>query len=526
MNGTIINARKPVPSGAAGDDAPSRTKIESLTDAGNGARFVNRHGKDVRYVPEWGWMAWDGSRWTRDELRVRALMLETARGIYTEAASTDDKALQKALSEWARKSQQAQRIQGALWCAQPSVAARTDDFDREPWLLPCANGTVDLRTGEVHPHNREHMLTRRSPAVYDGNASCPTWTAFLERVLPKPELRAFVQRAAGYSLTGLTAAQVLFFLYGQGRNGKTVFIEALGDLVGEFHEPTRIDTLSESRGGIPNDVAALAGARVVTVSETPEGARLNESLVKDLTGGDTISARFLRHEFFAFRPQFKLWVRGNHKPVIRGTDDGIWRRLMLVPFTVQIPESEVDPTLPQRIRDEFPGILAWAVQGCLEWQKHGLKPPACVTEAVKEYRTEMDVMGEFLADCCVMTPRAETPATPLFKAYQNWCEKTGERAISQRRFGSALSERGLRREKGGPENIYHWYGIRLKAGIPDQPDHSDLVSSSTDLRARSQGYTEIRSGRSGTSENRTAPGLADTPRDMEPDKGSGKWEEF
>ena len=472
-------------------DAPAE-----LTDAGNAARLTTRHGQDLKFVPAWGWVVWTGKTWARDELKARQVALETARGIHAEAATVSDNAEQKALSDWARKSQNAQRVQAMLWCAQPELAARPEDFDREPWLLPCANGTIDLRTGEVHPHRREHFLTRACPVVFDAKAQCPEWQKFLERVLPSRDVREYVQRFAGYSLTGSTAEQSLAFLYGSGRNGKSVFLETLGSLLGDYHTATRVDSLAVTRGGgIPNDVAALAGARMVSVSETPEGVRLNESLVKDLTGGDTITARFLRHEFFQFKPQFKLWIRGNHKPQIRGTDDGIWRRLALVPFTVQIPLAEVDPGLSERLQGELSGILNWAVKGCRVWQQSGLKPPQAVTEAVAEYRDEMDSLGEFITSRCVTAPNVKAKASELYGAYRQWCEDSGEHPMSQRRFGLALGERGF--QKTVPKSVV-WVGIGL---LSDLADDSDLSRSSSQSRARNPRDVESGSPRSERSED-------------------------
>lgn len=438
-----------------------RDNPAELTDAGNGDRFVHQHGSDVRFVPELGWMVWTGTHWMRDELKARKLMLRTARSIHAEAIERTDQKEQKEVADWARKSQQVQRLQGALWCAQPAIAARADDFDGEIMLLPVANGTLDLRTGELHAHRREHYCTRLAPVYFDSTATCPTWLSFVERVLPDDDVRAFVQRLSGYSLTGSTVEQVLSFLYGSGRNGKSVFLETLSAILGEYHTPTRIETLSSSRGGgIPNDVAALAGARLVSVSETPEGSRLNESLIKDLSGGDTITARFLRREFFQFRPQFKLWIRGNHKPRISGTDDGIWRRVVLVPFTVQIPPGDVDRDLPNKLMDELPGILNWALDGCLEWQRNGLNPPSAVTDAVNEYRSEMDVLGEFIRDRCVTSPNAKAPASDLYREYKRWCDDSGQQPLSNMRFGVALDERGFRNKKSGTVT---WHGIGLEA---------------------------------------------------------------
>lgn len=439
----------------------TRETVEhELTDAGNAERFNNQSGDDVRYVPEWGWMVWTGTHWARDKLRVRKLVQEMARAIHNEAANQTDTKVQDAIGKWARNSQQANRLQGAMWCAEPMLAANVDDFDREPMMLPVANGTLDLSTGELHPHRREYMATRIAPVYFDKSATCPAWLKFLDRVLPDGETQSFLQRMAGYSLTGRTTDQVLVFLYGHGRNGKSVFIETVAALLGDYHRATRIETLSIGKGGIPNDVAALAGARLVTVSETPEGSRLNESLVKDLTGGDTISARFLNREFFDFKPQFKLWIRGNHKPQIRGTDDGIWRRMMLVPFTVQIPPDEVDSDLSGKLRDELPGILSWALQGCLQWQHDGLRPPDTITDAVREYRVEMDLLGEFIEDRCIQHQSAKAKASDLYAAYQRWCDDSGHQSVSSTRFGLTLGERGFRKVKSGTVS---WIGIGLAA---------------------------------------------------------------
>jgi len=471
-----------------------RAQLE-LTDAGNADRIVAAHGKNLYYVPEWGWLAWDGTRWRRDELLARKLAIQVAKGIHCEAAQAGNVGAQRDIATWARKSQQAQRVQAALWLAQPALVARVDAFDREQWLLPVLNGALDLRTGQLHPHNRADMATRLSPVQFDASATCPTWHRFLQRIQPNVAVREFLQRLAGYALTGSTAEQALAFLYGAGRNGKSVFIETLAAMLGDFHTSTRIETLATKQSGIPNDVAALAGARLVTVAETPEGVRLNESLLKDLTGGDTISARFLRCEFFQFRPQFKLLVRGNHKPQIRGTDDGIWRRLLLVPFTVQIPQTDVDPMLPAKLLDELPGILAWAVEGCLAWQKHGLQAPDSVLAAGRDYRAEMDLLGEFIAERCIVAADAYAQASELHTAYREWCTDNGHQPISTTRFGLALGERGF--EKRKPKNVV-WHGIGVLT--IRHSDTCDTSPSSRYSRAHNPGKPEKGSESVGVSE--------------------------
>jgi len=278
----------------------------------------------------------------------------------------------------------------------------------------------------------------------------------------------YVQRAVGYTLTGRTDEQCLFFCYGTGANGKSVFEETLGRLLGEYGTATRTETImARGSGGIPNDIAALRGARYVSINETADGQRINEPLVKDMTGGDTMSARFMRQEFFTFRPTFKLWIRGNHKPVITGTDYGIWRRIHLVPFTVTIPEAERDPALLDKLRLELPGILRWAVEGCLAWQREGLRPPIVVTHATAQYRREMDVLGTFLEDRCTVRPHGQVSAKSLYRAYRDWCDGAGEHPVNQRRFGIALQERGIEKEHTRTGTVYHGIEIEQSSGWQD-----------------------------------------------------------
>ncbi len=262
-------------------------------------------------------------------------------------------------------------------------------------------------------------------------------------------------RAVGCTLTGRTDEQCPFFLYGTGANCKSVFEETLAALLGEYGTATRTETIMQrGNGGIPNDIAALRGARYVSISETADGRRINEPLVMDMTGGDTMSARFMRQEFFTFRPNFKLWIRGNHKPVIAGTDY-IWRRIHLIPFIVTIPEAERDAGLLEKLREELPGILKWAVDGCVAWQKQGLRPPERVIDAVAEYRREMDVLGAFIEDKCHSGKNAQVTAKALYRAYRDWCDGAGESPVNQRRFGMALQERGIRKERTRAGTLYY-----------------------------------------------------------------------
>jgi putative DNA primase/helicase len=362
----------------------------------------------------------------------------------------------RALDKWAMRSESRGRLSAMVDVAgdEPGVYVRHTELNANPWLLNVMNGTLDLQTGELRPHRREDAITKISPVVYDPGATCPLWLSFLRRILPDPALRAFIQRAAGYSLTGLTIEQCLLFLFGTGANGKTTLIETLMGLLADYAQKAPTDMLMTRLGGsIPNDIARLPGARLVVAAEIESGRQMAESMVKDLTGGDTMVARFMRQEFFEFRPTHKLWMYGNHKPIIRGTDDGIWRRIHLVPFLVTIPEAEKDPGLVKRLNAELPGILKWAVDGCLAWQEKGLGIPSAVNQATGKYRAEMDVLGRFLGDCCHLEPRARVTKAALYEAYERW---GGD--LTKRKFGDALRERGFEDGRGSG-NVAIWKGI-------------------------------------------------------------------
>jgi len=273
----------------------------------------------------------------------------------------------------------------------------------------------------------------------------------------------YLQRAVGYSLTGITNEQCLFFCLGRGRNGKSVFIEAVQAMMGEYGLNSTTQTVMKKSGGIPNDVARLRGARFVALNETGEGQQFDEPLLKDLTGGDTMTAKFLYKEFFDFTPQCKLWIRGNHLPILVGTDEGIWRRLRIIPFSVQIPDSQCDPDLLDKLRANLPGILRWAIEGCMKWQASGLAAPPTVIDAVSEYRQDSDPVRRFLDECCVLDPDAVVPATALYQAYRVWATQAGEIKLSQFKFGRSLSSRGFERRK---ISIKVYYGLALKPGGP------------------------------------------------------------
>ncbi len=322
------------------------------------------------------------------------------------------------------------------------------DFARNPWLFNCLNGTINLKTGKLQPHNREDRLTKLAPWKYDPTVQCPHWQDHLNKVMAQNrDMVNFMQPALGYSLTGITDERVMFIEYGEGANGKSLTNDVITLALGDYAARTPTETLLVKiyDGGIPNVVARLNGTRFVNASEVEAGRRLAESQIKDLTGGDKIAARFMRAEWFEFYPLFKIWLSTNHKPVIRGTDNAIWDRIRLIPFTVRFEGKDKIPKneLIETFKNEMPGILAWLVQGCLEWQRQGLNPPEKVTDATTDYRSEMDIVGNFILECCLQVKTAECRANALYTRYLQWCEENGDKPMSNKLFGQALTERGV-----------------------------------------------------------------------------------
>ena len=463
--------------------SPTGREGFNLTDMGNAERFISRHGQRVRYCYEIrSWFVFDGVRWVRDVGGGRASKLakETVRSIYREASKADDEADRKAIAKHAARSEAAARVEAMLKLAECEVPVTPDELDSDLYLLNCLSGTVDLRTGHLREHRREDYITKLAPVDYDPKAEAPTFEAFLKRVQPKQEVRAFLKRAVGYSATADTSEQCLFIDHGGGMNGKSTFAEVISTTLGDYAQraPTEMLMLRRS-GGIPNDVARLKGARFVTASETEEGRRLAESLVKDLTGSDTLTARFMRAEFFDFTPTHKLWLSTNHKPEIRGTDLAIWRRIRLIPWSVKIPPADQDKKLPEKIRAELPGVLAWVVAGCLEWQDQGLTPPEEVQKATKAYRAESDVLAGFLADCCKIGEAETEYATALWKAWQRWAEQSGETVGTQNRFGGKLRERGFLNLRDSRTGRKMWRGLSL---LPDWENWAGIPLNLSTLR--------------------------------------------
>jgi putative DNA primase/helicase len=437
------------------------------TDTGNAERLVHRHGADLRYCYPWGtWLVYDGRRFTRDDTgEARRRAKEAVRSMYADAAAIEDDAKRDALVKWARASESADKISAMLKQAQsePGIPIVPEEMDADPHLLNVLNGTIDLRTGELRPHDRRDRITKLAPVDYDPSAGCPAFLAFLERVLPDEAVRRFLQRFTGHSLTGDTSEQCLCFLHGGGANGKSTLLTVLQAVLGDYAKQAAPELLTHKAADRhPTELADLFGARLVTSVEVDEGKRLAETLIKQMTGGDRMKARFMRGDFFEWAPTHKLFLAANHRPEVRGTDYAIWRRIHLVPFTVTIPKEERDRRLPARLLAEAPGILAWAIRGCLEWRRDGLGVPAAVEEATSAYRVEQDILATFLAERCILDPRGWVLASALFGAYKAWCEECGERWVSQKALGLRLAERGLSQDRRGKNRARAWVGLRLR----------------------------------------------------------------
>lgn len=404
-------------------------------------RFTEIHNVDMRFVAGWGrWLIWDGRRWAEDTTMAA---FDRARTVCRDVAKNTGKV------ELARALTSASAVAAVerLAKADRALAATIDQWDTDPWLLNSPGGIVDLRTGEIGPHRPDAYMTKMAAAAPGGD--CPLWLSFLKRITAGDrDLMAFLQRVAGLSLTGITRDHALFFGYGTGANGKSVLIGTLTELMGDYASVATMDTFTASpTDRHPTDLAMLRGARLVTAQETDEGRRWAESRIKAMTGGDPITARFMRQDFFTFVPAFKLLIAGNHKPALRGVDEALRRRFHLIPFTVTIPPGDRDPDLRTKLRSEWPGILAWAIEGCLEWQRGGLAPPAAVTGATAEYLDAEDSLAAWLAERTLRIGVGGTETTALYGDWASWAKLGGEEPGSLKRFVQALAARGLRATK-------------------------------------------------------------------------------
>lgn len=454
---------KQVQSGQSG-----RIGLPRLTDQANAERLARRHGQNLRYCHPWQkWLVWDGTCWRKDEDgEIYRRAVDTVRTIVREAAAKGlDGDQRKKIFEHALRSESRASLAAMVDLARhlEGIPIQTQALDAASWLLNASNGTVDLRTGALREHRRDDFITKCAPVSYDPAALCPKWAEFIRLTMGNdPELIRFIQIAVGYCLSGDTSERILFIPWGTGANGKSTFQITIHRMLGnDYCMKTPTSTLMNRRDtAIPNDIARLVGARLVYASESKEGCRLSEDTVKELTSGEPLTARFMRGEFFEFQPAFKLWLASNHKPVIKGTDEGIWDRVTLIPFTVRIPD--VLPPSQQLTREaalaqftsELSGILNWAIEGCLLYQREGLQKPGAVKDATASYREEMDTLADFIDECVTRVPGATTNADDLYRAYAAWARKSGEYQLPHKLFASRMADRGYTKTRRARGYVY------------------------------------------------------------------------
>lgn len=445
---------------------------QNTTDLGNARRFSERHGPETRYCPKLKrWFVWDRRRWKEDDgSAIERRAKETVRSIYQEASAESDDNKRKELVAWARESEAAHHIKNMIFLArsESAIALESENLNSDPWLLNCLNGTVDLRTGALREHRREDLITKLAPVEYDANARHPMWDSLIDWITSgQKEFADFLRRALGYSLTADVSEEKLFFIHGPGASAKSTFMEGFKATLGDYAKTADFEAfLKRNNVGSPrNDIARLAGARFVVSIEVDEGKQLAEGLVKMVTGGDTVTARLLYKEAFEFVPSFKLWLAANHAPKVRDDDDAMWRRILRIPMDRVVPKEQRDPKVKATLKDPKlagPAILAWAVQGCLEWQRDGLGVPPLIEAATQEYRNEMDQLREFIGDCCTVASDAWVGTTALWQAYENWAKENAEGSpLTRHGFVDRLEKRGFKRDRVGKNRDRVWLGITL-----------------------------------------------------------------
>lgn len=441
----------------------------SCSDMGNAERMMHYMNGDVKFCPtRKKWLFWTGNLWEWDFGHVIELMAKgCVRNIYKEAADTLDDERRNELVKWALKSESERAIKAMveLFKSEPHIIVELSELDTDTYQLNCLNGTIDLRNGVLQEPKKDDFITRIIPVKYDLDAVCPLWDKFLGQVTGGDEdLQDYIQRAIGYSLTADTSHQALFFLYGLGNNGKSTFLTTLRKLLGPYAQRAATDTFmmnDKYSGGPKESLADLVGKRFVTASELEDGKRLAVSLVKDLTGGETIKADRKYEHAFEFAPTFKIWLSGNHKPTITDTTLSIWRRVKLIPFTVTIPDNDIDPELSLKLENEFPGIFKWCIVGALKWRKDGLSEPSAVKNAVNQYRSDSDILHDFLEDCCNFGNDYSVTKAELRSKYEEWAKENHIDTVTQRTFKSRLIEKGFEEDREGNKRTRIWKGLRI-----------------------------------------------------------------
>jgi len=454
-------APEPPPEGTDADDprhVESDARPPDYTDESLALRFADRHKASLRYVAGWGkWMVWGGCRWQADDTM---LAFDRARTVCREASA----ACERPRIAAAVASKKAVAAVESLAKADRRLAATVDQWDADPWLLNTPGGVVDLRTGGIRPGEPADMMTKATAVAPGGE--CGLWRRFLATVTgDDAELQAFLQRVAGYALTGSTREHALFFLYGTGGNGKGVFLNSLTAILDGYAAVASMETFTATPGDRhPTDLAMLRGARLVASQETEEGRRWAESRIKAMTGGDPITARYMRQDFFTFAPQFKLAIAGNHRPALRNVDEAMRRRFHLIPFNFRIRPEERNPDLSADLRQEWPGILQWAIEGCLAWQSEGLAPPQAVTAATEDYLGTEDTLSRWISERCKTVGYGGTECSALFADWRQWAAASGEEPGSQKRFSQALEAKGYAKDRKA--RLATFQGIALDVSPP------------------------------------------------------------
>ena len=442
----------------------------NFSDVGNAERLVALYGKNLRFSSNRGrWLVWNGKYWQVDEDgHVERLAQAVVRKIQDagEELPPEQEEAKASIRKFVLRSETDSRLKAMVNQARimRGIPASMDDMDRDKFLMNLDNGTLDLRTGKLYKHCREDNITRIVRIEYDEKADCPNWRSFIRTIFDNDtELMSYVQKAVGYTLTGATTEQCFFMLYGNGANGKSTFLHAISEIMGDYEEAIRGKTImkKQNNDGASGDLAKLQGKRFVVCSELNEGDSFDEDLIKQLTGGeDAIAVRFMYAEEFKMRPQLKLWIGTNEKPKIKGTNHGVWRRPRLIPFLHTFSDEEKNENFYEEcIRPELPGILKWAVDGCLLWQKEGLAAPEKVKLANEEYRGEMDVMAQFFDDCCVLGSKYTCKVSELYDVYCKWCEDNRVHEVSSIILTKKLKDRGYRQGKN--MSYRYWDGIGI-----------------------------------------------------------------
>lgn len=443
--------------GAQKDDTQN-IRLYPFDDTGNAHRLIDLFGQDIRYsYIDKKWLYYDGRKWCVDNCGAIERVADKAidamaaeEKLYIQQAAEDDEMGEasdrlKAFRKHYKASRSNKSKNAMVKEAQHHVPVMPSQLDKYKMHINTPSGVLDLKTGELRPHNPEAYFTKITSVEYSDKADCPLWLQFLDDIFGgNKDLIRYVQKAVGYSLTGSTAEQCVFFLFGTGRNGKSTFLDVIRDIMGDYAsniQPETIMIRPTQSNAVNSDIARLKGARLVTSVEPNEGVRINEGLLKQLTGDDVVTARKLYGDEFEFKPEFKLWMATNHKPIIRGTDTGIWRRVHMIPFTMQIPEDKIDRKLKYKLHRELPAIFSWAVDGCVLYQREGLSMPLAVLNMVKEYRREMDVISAFVDDRCVEGEGRYESAAALYAAYVEWCDANNEYKMSNTKFGAEMAKK-------------------------------------------------------------------------------------